>query len=297
VRIQTPDCRFPRLTLMIGLFLAIIMPLSSCTVAVPALLSTPTSEPAATPLTPTQGPAAANIAASTPSINNLMFATHQDLSDAHPTDFTFDAGPDAIYLSFNYANVPTDANFQIQLLRGNSVVFKKDLQWTGVSAGSLVQLISDDPRVLIPSRYVVNIILAQATSKGFFNISETSGVPGARLLADNFQNNLAGWGLTADAQGLAEIGNGLLLLSTKTKRGAAYAAPPFEVRDFDLSVDMQFVSGPPRAESTIDFRTNGGGGYWFTIYANGFFEVDSVNGEFKPLITYSSLRLSNLLVK
>jgi hypothetical protein len=209
-----------------------------------------------------------------------MFATLRDLSDVQPSDFTFDAGPAAMYLSFDYANVPADADFQLQLVRGNYEVFKRKLPWTGNLSGTLTQLISDDPRALVPGRYIVNITLERATAKGFFNISETSALPGARLLVENFQDDLLGWGLQSDADGMAEIGEGRLRLRTKSKRGLALAEPPIELRNFDLSVDMQFEAGPPHTESTILIRDD----YWFTIYAYGFFEVDSVNSGFKPLI-------------
>jgi len=268
------------LTLMIGLLITSIILLSGCAASTPIPSPTPTVGPTAPPPTSTAASSVAQSNGAVPSISNLRFATHQDLSDAQPTDFTFDAGLAAMYLSFDYANVPADANFQLQLMRGNHVVFTQTLPWTGNSSGTLTQLISDDPRALVPGRYIVNITVDRATAKGFVNINETSPVPGARLLVENFQDNLLGWGLQSDANGTAEIKDGRLWLRTKSKRGVASAGSPIQFRNFDLAVDTQFEMGTALAGSTIDLHS----AYWFTIYANGFFEVDSLGGQFKPLI-------------
>ena len=280
MRIQTTDHHLIHLALIIGSLATVIILLSGCAAATLAPSSTLAAEPTPIPPTLTVASLVVQTNAVAPSIGKLMFATHRDLSDAHPTDFTFEAGPEAMYLSFDYANVPADATFQLQLIRGNYAVVTQTLPWTGNLSGTLTQLISDDPRALVPGRYIVNIMLDRAKAKGFFNISETSALPGARLLTENFQDNLLGWGLQSDADGIAVIADGRLQLNTKSTRGVASASIPIGLSDFDLTVDMQFEVGPPLAESTIDLR----GDYWFTLYANGSFEVDSVSGGFKPLI-------------
>jgi hypothetical protein len=231
-----------------------------------------TATPTQTPI-PTSTPVPTNTPIPDPIIRTMQFATSEDPEDLRPSAPTFDAGPDAIYFSFDYAYVPPDSLLQIELQRDDLLLIDTEEAWNGESEGTAVLLLSDDPHILTPGYYDLDVTLAGQTLSGNFGISATDGEPGARLITDDFANRLCGWSEGSIGESDSEILDGRLMITQNTADYFAWSAIYDWFEDFDISVDVNQEEGPSDGYYGILFRMDRDGFYFFGVSVDGYMEV------------------------
>jgi len=221
-----------------------------------------------------------------PSIKNLLFATSEDVANAQQSNLTFDAGPESVSVSFQYANVPPDLSMHMELRRDNLLILDRVEAWDRGISGTAVVLLADDPHLLAPGTYDVEITLARQTLQGRFLISATKGEPGARLIADSFGDNLLNWAEFSDEESAAEIRDGRLEVSMYLEGSYQWTDLQPDFEDFDLSVDARQAEGPDDGYYAVVFRANDDSNYLFSVSVDGFLDVGlSIGDEFKELIS------------
>ena len=246
------------------------------TTATPALSPTATRTPLPT-ATPTATPTSTPVPQ--PSVKHLQFATTQDMAVPRQSGSTLQAGPAALYVSFDYADIPSDTRIELRLERDGLVVLDTDEAWEQGAAGTAVVLISDDSRVLVSDAYDLSLTLAEQTLKGRFSISATRGEPGARLIVDSFDDNLLGWYEADNSRYAVKIQDGRLTVSEFQAGFYYWASPVSEFEDFDLSVDAWQEEGPADGYYGVVFRATDTGHYIFSVSADGFLDVGVVTDD------------------
>ena len=242
----------------------------------PTLLPTATASPPPT-ATPTATPT--STPTPEPSVRRLQLATTQGMAAPRQSGSLFEAGLASLYVSFDYAGVPSDSRLELRLERDGLAVVEMDSAWDQGAAGNATLLVSDDARVLAPGSYDLEVALAGQTLRARFSISATRGNPGARLLVDSFDDNLLGWEEFGDEESASEIQDGRLTVSQYTPGYFAWTflTPDFE--DFDLSVDAWQEEGPADGYYGIVFRESNEGYYLFSVSSDGYFDVGVVEGD------------------
>jgi len=194
-----------------------------------------------------------------------------------------------MFVSFDYADVPSDSRLQLRLERDGLVVVDTDEAWEQGrgTRGSANLLISDDPHVLVPGSYQLKVMLAGQTLGGRFAISATRGEPGAHLIADQFDDNLLNWEEFVGEEAAAEIQDGRLVIGNYVAGVYSWSALPPLLEDFDLSVDAWQTAGPTDGYYGVVFRSKEERHYLFLVSVEGYFEVGiSTDDSYESLISY-----------
>lgn len=249
----------------------------------PTLTSSPTPVPSLTPspsptLTPTPKPG----------LDNLLVATNDKMTGAQGWNGELDAGPQAIFVSFDHAAIPSDATVALRLERGNVTVLEREQPWAGDSTGTTVLSLVDDPRLMSPGAYNITLQLAGQRLVGRYRISATKGRPGTQLLADPFDDNLLDWEEFYRSASESKVEDGVLRVRTREEQYFDYSTLPIEFEDFDISVDARREEGPRDGYYGIAFRVSRTGSYLFLVTADGYMEVGRfTSDDYTPLVKYA----------
>ncbi len=275
-----------RLSRTVAVVLTALLVAIGCTTPTPEPTATP-APPTPTPVPPTATPTPTNTPIPEPRIANLLFATAEGMANAAKSDVTFDAGPESVYVSFEHADIPTDSHLQLEVRRDGLRVIEREVEWTQGVTGTTTQLISDDPHLLTPGTYSVEVALAGQLLTGRFRISAKQGKPGARLIVDDLDDNLSNWSEYSGDDSWVRVKDGALYLSGKAANYLSWSSLPFLFEDFDLSVDAWQESGPADAYYGVVFRDGPLGNYLFTVTVDGYFEVAVSTGNgYQSLVAY-----------
>ncbi|HJW27790.1 MAG TPA: hypothetical protein VJ508_00925, partial [Saprospiraceae bacterium] len=182
----------------------------------------PTAEPTATPVPPMPTVVPTPTAVPSPHIQNVMFSTKADMTDAIGQDGTFKAGVGLIYFSIDQSDVPPTSTLNLELKRDGNVILSKTNAWTGTASGIYTQTLLTDPHVMLPGAYKLTLKLAGQSLEGRFKI-DTIGDPGALLLAENFDDNQLGWPEHSDKLWSAKVENGQLAMTSFIPNEVAYS--------------------------------------------------------------------------
>jgi len=255
-----------------------------------AVTATPTRTPR-----PTATPEPSPTPIPDPSLGNLMFASQQDLSDAAPPNPVFDAGPEAIYASFEFAHIPADSQLTLRLERDGRSVAERNEAWQHGEEGSVSLLLTDDRHVLAPGSFDLELELAGQSLRGRFVISVVSGEPGALLISEPFDDNLLGWSEEDDEDQVTEIADGVLRLTQLSEGYLAWSDILPRFSDLDVSVDVRQEEGPADGYHGIVFRLGDDGFYFFTLWVDGYYGLARADEKgIEPLV---EARWSNAILR
>jgi hypothetical protein len=248
--------------------------LSSCATPTAAPTIAPTLEPTATSIPPTATPTIVPTATPVPAprIQNALFSTSSDMSNAIGQDGTFKAGPSGLYFSIDQSDIPPTSTLSLELKRDGGVILSKSDAWKGSASGTYAQALLTDSRLLIPGAYKLTLKLAGQSLEGRFKI-DTTGEPGALLLSENFDDNQLGWAEHSDKFWSAKVEDGQLSMTSLLPTEVAYSALPINLKDFDLSVVVSATKTFAQSYYSIIFRSGGAGSYVFTVFTDGWFDV------------------------
>jgi hypothetical protein len=164
------------------------------------------------------------------------------------------------------------------------------------ATGTYTQALITDTHLLIPGTYHLIFRVAGKLVESNFRI-DTDGDPGAPLLTENFDNNQLGWAEHSDQIWSAQVQNGQLAMVVLKPKEIAYTGSTLiTLKDFDLSVTVSTTKVSSLGYSSILFRYDNTGGYVFTVFTDGRFEVDlsSMTGT-KGLQTLLALQRSSAI--
>jgi hypothetical protein len=275
---------------------AFVLSCAPTTVA-PELTATavPTLEPTATavPPTATPEPTATSTPVPTatrdpkPSVSNLVFADNSGLTGAKGYDATFDYGVQAVYASIDFANLPEKSKLTWVLTRDDYDVLEVG-DYLTVTSGSMVKVVLDQPRQLLPGTYGLLVKAGKLAVSGRFTIDGSKAKPGTTLITERFDNNDLKWSTSKSEYGLVKIEGGQLLMSAVKAKSYVTTYFPGDFRDFDVSVNAQRIGGPRDGYYAIYFRYSYGQGYVFEVSDDGYFNVATQTSQaYLPLIEWT----------
>ena len=267
----------------------------NCTSSTPVPTPTPTIEPTAvptpepspTPIPPTATSTATATPDPRPSLSHLMFADNPNMTNAQSYGAKFNLGIQTIYVALDFANLPAKSWIKWTLTRDHYDVLDKS-EYLTLTTGSLVRVLIDNPRLLLPGNYHLRATVGKLTLLGDFVVDAASAKPGTTLMIERFDNNDLAWNVYSDAYGAVRVDQGQMLISVIKADSYANSVLPIKLGDFDVSVAVERTAGPRDGYYGVLFRYASGQGYVFQVSDNGYFNIATQTPQnYFPLIKWT----------